>query len=100
MAEVSGVEIRIEVARVPLSVSARDAITGDARLLEVALTGGDDYELLFSAPRGAEEKIAEVSEQTGIPVARLGEIRAGAGVHIEDAEGRPLTLKKAGFTHF
>ncbi len=51
----SGVAAEIDVARVPLSDAARAAIAADPALLETALTGGDDYEIVLTL---APEKLA------------------------------------------
>lgn len=59
--------------------------------LELALAGGEDYELLFTAPASSDaESVA----------AKIGEISAGHGVDVIDAEGRPVEVKRAGFLHF
>jgi thiamine-monophosphate kinase len=66
----SGVSARVEIARIPLSAAGQAMVAGDPTLLETALTGGDDYEILFTAgPR--------FSPPAGI--ARIGEIVAGDG---------------------
>ena len=50
----SGVAAEIDVARVPLSDAARAAIAADPALIETALTGGDDYEIVLTlAPEQA-----------------------------------------------
>ena len=59
--------------------------------LELALTGGEDYELLFSAPRS--------SSADAIGTA-IGSIVEGDGVRVLDTDGRPLTLGAEGFRHF
>lgn len=64
----SGVSARIEVAHIPLSAAGRALIVSAPPLLEIALTGGDDYEILFTAGPG-------FSPPAGI--ARIGEIVAG-----------------------
>ena len=59
--------------------------------LMAALTGGDDYELLFTAP-------------PGIPVpegcTRIGTITEGSGVIVLDATNAPMQLAHTGYTHF
>jgi len=58
---------------------------------ELALSGGEDYELLFTASACSEaEAIAT----------KVGEITAGNGVEVVDAAGEPLELKSSGFRHF
>lgn len=56
------------------------------------LSGGDDYELLFTAPVGT------VLE--GCPVTRIGTIAPGAGITLQDACGHPVAITTTGFDHF
>ena len=90
----------IEAARVPLSSAARALIeTGEAELAE-AVTGGDDYELLFTAPAEAEPALARIAAELDLPLTRLGEIRAEPGLDVLDGSGRPLSLGSGGYRHF
>jgi thiamine-monophosphate kinase len=59
--------------------------------LEVALAGGEDYELLFTAPPSSD------AEAVGT---HIGEIVEGEGVDVVDPSGRPVELARAGFRHF
>jgi thiamine-monophosphate kinase len=98
--EVSGVGAEIEVARLPLSPAARAALAHEPSLLETVLTGGDDYELLFTAPASVDDTIRQASSDAQVPVARIGRIVAGRGVRALGADGRPLAFGRAGYTHF
>ncbi|HYC13390.1 MAG TPA: thiamine-phosphate kinase [Stellaceae bacterium] len=98
--EVSGVAAVVEVARLPLSPAARTAITATPALIASAFSAGDDYELLFTAPPDAEERLAALSGELGVPVTRVGRIEAGAGVRILDAKGADIPLTGAGYRHF
>ena len=95
IAETSSVAAVIEAARVPLSAAG---IRADR--LELALTGGDDYEILFTAPQGTEAAIAELGRELALPLARIGRIEAGAGVTAVNADGAPIALSSAGWRHF
>jgi thiamine-monophosphate kinase len=64
--------------------------------LRFALHGGEDYELLFTAPA----RSAVPSEIAGVPVVRIGEIVSGASIRLADAQGRTQPLKRAGWEHF
>ncbi|GGF28587.1 thiamine-monophosphate kinase [Aliidongia dinghuensis] len=85
----------IEAARVPLSPAA-------ARLgrLELALTGGDDYELLFTASRAQQDAILAAAAAAGVPVTPIGRIEAGQGVQVLDAAGQTMALAGVGWRHF
>jgi thiamine-monophosphate kinase len=92
---VSGVAGVIEAGRVPLSVAA-------SRLgrPETVLTGGDDYELLFTAPPGRRDAILTAASAAGVPVTIIGWIEAGQGVRVLDAAGAELRLAGQGWRHF
>ena len=64
------------------------------------LGGGDDYELLFTAPPVAEAALAELAERSGVAVTAIGRIEAGQGVTVLDRQGRPVAVPVAGYQHF
>lgn len=66
----------------------------------LALAGGDDYELLFTAPaeRRAAVDVAALQSQT--PVRRIGQIRREPGLSVVDAQGQNLPNSYASFDHF
>ena len=66
----------------------------------LALAGGDDYELLFSAASENRVAIAALGERLGVPLTRIGVLTAGSGLRIRDARGHTLTLSSGGFDHF
>jgi len=70
--EVSNLVAIIETQRVPLSPAARVAIATENNGLALALTGGDDYEILFTAPPSVADELAEVSQAFGIPITAIG----------------------------
>jgi thiamine-monophosphate kinase len=63
------------------------------------LSGGDDYELLFTAPASARGAIEALGSPLGLRLSRVGEIRAGGGLTVLDARGAPIALTR-GFDHF
>jgi len=93
----SQVGARIEIDRVPIH-SLVKANFGD-RALELALSGGEDYELLFT---GNTEVIDRVKRAASYPVTVIGEITADeAGkITLIDKKGNPADLDKAGWEHF
>ncbi len=94
----SGVGASIQVDTLPLSpVLARQS---RALQLECALAGGDDYELLFSAPPSAEAGVLAAAAAAGVAVRRIGRIEAAAGLRLLDAAGAELALAVQGFDHF
>ena len=91
----SNVGARLEVERVPIEPAVKTAF--GERALELALSGGEDYELLFTASTEIVEKVKKAASLT---VTVIGEIVAGKGVTLVDKEGQPFKLKKAGWEHF
>jgi thiamine-monophosphate kinase len=65
-----------------------------------ALAGGDDYELLFSAPPSAEAAVAAAALASQTPVTRIGQIEAEPGLRLVDGQGRPLANRYTSFDHF
>jgi len=65
-----------------------------------ALSGGDDYELLFTAPAAHREAVALAAEQSQTPVTRIGQIDAQRGLRLVDAQGQALPNDFTSFDHF
>jgi thiamine-monophosphate kinase len=98
IAVVSGVRIAVEAERVPYSPALR-ALWGNTREGQIrAVTSGDDYELAFTAR--SEAAVLEAARCAGVSVTRIGQVEAGSGVALLDAEGREIPVSHAGFTHF
>jgi thiamine-monophosphate kinase len=70
------------------------------RRREFGLAGGDDYELLFSAPPAREREVLAAAMQAGCAATRIGTIDAEPGLHLVDGQGRALRLQLAGYDHF
>ena len=95
--DASGVGAVIESGSVPLSPAAAAALAAEPQLLPTVLTGGDDYELVFTtADSFAVERVAR---ETGVPITRIGWIRAGRGVVVNGGSGEEMTLASRGFRH-
>lgn len=96
----SGVSAEIEWERVPVSTALKSLTI--ARQHEAALSGGDDYELVFTAPAAAAERIYEAGLRSGTPVTRIGRIvaRRESAVVVRAADGLPVAVPQAGWDHF
>jgi thiamine-monophosphate kinase len=90
----------VELASLPLSPAARLIVDGEPALRMRLAGGGDDYELLFTAPLGATRAIAEVSSLLGLPITGIGRIEPGEGVRLVDAEGQTVLADQPGYRHF
>jgi thiamine-monophosphate kinase len=99
LCRVSGVGAEIDVGAVPLSSAARAAISRHPDLLRTALTGGDDYEVLFTATPDALDAIRSAAAGVAIDVTPIGRVVAGQGARFQRG-GMALDLGKGSFSHF
>jgi thiamine-monophosphate kinase len=90
----------VHQARLPLSPASRSAITANPRLNTAVTGGGDDYELLFTAPAEAVEAIARAAAAVGVPVTAIGAMEKGEGVGLLDAAGQAVRVEQKGYAHF
>ena len=102
---VSRLSAVIEATSIPLSPAARVAIDGDSQRVATALTGGDDYEILFTAPPTAAARIGELSRSFGVPITPIGRMTVVSEgdqprVVVRDNLGRPLGFASEGWKHF
>lgn len=95
----SNVGAIIEIARLPLSRAARTVIAGSPRRIRAALTHGDDYELVFTAPPNAAASVAAAARAARVRVTAVGCVVAGRGVRVLDNENHPLRLTRTGYRH-
>ncbi len=66
-----------------------------------AMTGGEDYELLFTAPAHHRKKILSLGASLKVPVSCVGEVRPRReGFHIFGKDGRAFFPRRLGFEHF
>ena len=98
--ETSCVAAVVELGRLPLSPAARLVVAAEPGIRSRLATGGDDYELLFSAPPYAAESIVALSTQLRVAITMIGRIEAGAGVRPVDDAGQTITVEATGYRHF
>jgi thiamine-monophosphate kinase len=93
----SGVSARINVDHLPIHPMLRDNF--GTRALELALAGGEDYELLFTA---SDEVINRVRQKVRLPVTTIGEITADRPCQsrLFDTRGNPVNISQTGWDHF
>src|SRR5262245_23692996 len=98
----SGVGAVLRLADVPVAPELQD-LRGVIPLdpLDLALSGGEDYELLATVRPGAlEEASAKVRDRFGTPLTEIGEIRANRDVVAVESDGSERPLQPAGWDHF
>ncbi len=98
--ETSGLGAEIALGDIPFSDAARFMIDRSPGLLNRLLTGGDDYELLFTATPGRARSIKALSRHIGVPVTHIGKMVAGSDVRVLTGSGRTIAIERAGYTHF
>jgi thiamine-monophosphate kinase len=98
--ETSRVSAVVELASLPLSQAARVIVNGEPSVRIGLVAGGDDYELLFTAPKGLTKAVADLSSVLGLPITQIGRIQPGEGVRLVDAVGRTIPIGKRGYQHF
>jgi thiamine-monophosphate kinase len=75
--------------------------SGPSDLIETCiLSGGDDYELVFTAPSHCRDRVQAAATQSDTPVTRIGTVRSALGIDVRDAQGQPLTRQFTSFDHF
>jgi thiamine-monophosphate kinase len=99
IAEASGVGVVVDADALPIDPAARAWCAMEGRdPVAAALSGGDDYELLFTVPARTRRRLAEAARHGGVAVTRIGECTADRAVLLRrGAELVPLT---GGYTHF
>jgi thiamine-monophosphate kinase len=100
LAEASGTGVEIEASRLPIHPAVPEAARGAGRdALELALTGGEDYELLFAvAPRRRRAFLAAASRAGRLPVTSIGRLTREPGYWLQQESSRvPLPV---GYQHF
>jgi thiamine-monophosphate kinase len=64
------------------------------------LSGGDDYELCFTAPVAQRDEIDAISARLDLPLTHIGQIVSGRGCVVRNADGSVMRIKEAGYDHF
>ena len=77
-----------------------DSAMGARTALQCVLAGGDDYELVFTAPPVQRSALAALSGSLQLPLTRIATIEAAPGLRLVDAEGQAVSHDFASFDHF
>jgi thiamine-monophosphate kinase len=100
MCRASGCAAHIDLDRLPLSAALLGLAGSTSRAQEWALTGGDDYELLFAAVPEAEADLLALRDRIGVPLTRIGHFVAGDGqVRVMHADGSQQHFARTGYDH-
>lgn len=92
----SGVGAELDLEKIPLSESFKKELERNSNLLDLALAGGEDYELVFTSP------LKDLDEQVSLthPVTRIGTINQVSGLRIRQKNGELYQCQHVGFDHF
>ncbi len=97
--EKSGVGAIVEYELLPRPADLRDIPDRELQA-RLALSGGDDYELVFTAPQGVRAEVTALSSELKLALSRVGSIQVGEPrLLVRDAQGRPMATGR-GFDHF
>jgi thiamine-monophosphate kinase len=89
----------IDYERIPRPAALR-ALKNSELERDCVLSGGDDYELAFTAVPQQRQALEALSAELGLPLSRIGTIEAGeARLVVRDADGAPLQYR-ASYDHF
>ncbi|MBN9007399.1 MAG: thiamine-phosphate kinase [Rhizobiales bacterium] len=97
----SGVSAAIDAGAVPFSDAARGLIARGRSAFEIAVSGGDDYEILCTIPDERLDAFVKAAGEAGVAVTPIGRIVDGhASPRWSDAEGREIVLPRLSYSHF
>ncbi len=99
--QASRVDGVIDEELLPLSAAFRRATDGRAALRQLALYGGEDYELLFTVPPDRVAEVSALGVQLQLSITRVGIIQQGSGrLSLRDGTGAIHPLQVRGYDHF
>ena len=98
LCDASDVGAEIDARRLPLHPAL---LRAPRRAMTMALSGGEDYELLFTVPRRSEKRLVAAAASVGVPVTRIGRITPRrSGVTVLGQGRRRRSLPRTGYEHF
>jgi len=99
--EAGGVGLEIDLERMPLSAAGHtwlDARPDPVAALTTLATGGDDYEIVFTAPARAEAALKREAERVRLRLTAIGQATTGTGMLVRHLR-KPLELHRTGWAH-
>lgn len=70
------------------------------KIIDFALKGGEDYELLFTTPQTKEKELSTLSQKIGVPINKIGEINSSRELIVLDEKQNPYSIAEQGYDHF
>ncbi len=96
----SGVGAELELGRLPVSSSLLQFQTDDNARWQLQLSGGDDYELCFTAPPSRAFAIEQALAECSVSASVIGHVRATPGLLCLNPDGSECVLNHTGYQHF
>lgn len=96
--QASDVGARIELESLPLSGKYKKSL--DETGWDLALYGGDDYELCFTVPADRVAELQLIAQEWSCPLTHIGIIESTPGMRIFDRDGKQVIGKNGGYDHF
>ncbi len=94
--DASKVGAELDMAKIPLSKSFQKALDKNSTLIDLALAGGEDYELVFTSP------LKDLDRQINLPhpITRIGSISQNSEICVRQSNGELYHCQRGGFDHF
>ncbi len=99
LGDASDKAIILDINKLPISEALLESV-GNEKALEYATTGGDDYELVFTASPNKVDYILRLASKLKHRISVIGEVHKGAGVGFRKGQERDDLLEKPGYQHF
>lgn len=97
----SGVGAQLQLTDCEALLGCRAQLSLEPRWVHTAvLSGGDDYELVFTAPVAQRTAVAQAAQSSQTPVHRIGQVVAEPGTRLLDAQGQAVDVPLTSFDHF
>ena len=95
----SSVGASVQANKIPLSKEVSAFVKQNKFSIEQVITGGDDYELIFTAPATEEKSILNLARVTKTRITRIGTVQSGRRISIYDKKGNIIPVSKGGYSH-
>ena len=100
IAQQSEVSMVLRLEDIPISASYQHYLRTGGNY-DLALIGGDDYQLAFTANQSNAQKIQKIAEQTDTEVTKIGQVVAPSDAALmQTLNGKTYHLKSHGYQHF
>jgi thiamine-monophosphate kinase len=97
--DASQLAARLDFSALPVSPALRGRLQHPLAM-QCVLSGGDDYELCFTAPAAQHAEILDIAARLKSPLTHIGTIVSGLGCRVLDAAGEPINIGATGYDHF